>query len=484
MKVVIRSDGSSAIGLGHVMRSLALAQALRDGDDDVTLVTAGNLGAVFAQWEREGATVRSLDAEIGSSEDASLTTGIAQQVGAAWLVVDGYAFDHAYRSALGQEPRLLLLDDHGAARLRATLIVNGNFFARAAMYPSVGASLLLGPRYAMLRREFRDAVRPERDGPIVLSLGGADPEQRTAPLLEALSARGLRGRVVIGPHQRARAGLRTLATSLGWEPVEAPSSMATLLASAEMAIVGSGTTTLECAALGVPMVAVPIAANQAPVAAALEELGLAAVGDGDNPEGVAEAAAALAADAPRRTAMADAGPHLVDGRGALRVASSMREALLSLRPATRADARLLHDWRNDLVTRASSFTTAPVPWEDHVAWLDRALAPSSDTRLLVGELDGSPVGVVRLQRAGVSATISVTVAPEARSRGLAAPIIRAAMRAARDLDLERVEAYIRPENIASRRAFSAAGFIDATHRAGGDDLPEAVLMVASTLRPR
>jgi RimJ/RimL family protein N-acetyltransferase len=229
------------------------------------------------------------------------------------------------------------------------------------------------------------------------------------------------------------------------------------------------------------MVAVRIADNQIPVARALHELALAVIADGDKPEQVAEAAAALAADGARRTAMAKAGPRLIDGHGALRVASAMREALLTVRSATQDDARLLHAWRNDPMTRAASFASDEVPWGRHLAWLDHALA-APGTGLLVGELERRPVGVVRLERDGNAATLSITVAPEARSRGLAAPLIRAGLGAAADLGVDRVDAFIRPENVASRRAFADAGFKDAPHRGG--DAPDAVRMVAPAHRPR
>jgi UDP-2,4-diacetamido-2,4,6-trideoxy-beta-L-altropyranose hydrolase len=484
LRAVIRADASSAIGIGHLMRSFALAEALRDGNDEVTLVTAAAPDTLVARWERAGAVVRRITSQIGSAEDARESIGIAREVGATWVTLDGYAFDAAYRSAVGSDVRQLLVDDHGASRLRANLVVNGNLFASDAMYPSFQGRLLAGPRYALLRREFREPTTGASDGGIVLSLGGADPEQRTAPLLEALGAHGMRGRVVIGPSQRSPAALRARAEAHGWEAIDAPDDMSTLLGSAKMAIVGSGTTTLECAALGVPMVAVRIAENQARVAAALEEFGLAIVVDGADPEGAALAAARLAADAARRAAMAGSGPRVIDGRGALRVASAMREAILALRPATRDDARLLLDWRNDPETRAGSFATEPVAWDDHVAWLDRIIA-SADARLLLAELEGSPIGVVRFERRGHAATISLTVAPAARSRGLATPLIRAAMEAAADLAVERIEAYVRRGNVPSRRAFAAADFTEAARTPGGPEVrPDAVLMVASPVRRR
>ncbi|MDQ3689150.1 MAG: UDP-2,4-diacetamido-2,4,6-trideoxy-beta-L-altropyranose hydrolase [Chloroflexota bacterium] len=466
MRVLFRADASTASGIGHLMRSLALAQALRDVDDEVTLLTAVDLGSLADQWEAEGATVRLIDVEIGSADDAVQTGRMSRELRASWLVLDGYAFDEVYRSALDPGARLLLIDDHGGASLRADLIVNGNLYGGEAMYPQVEGRLLTGPRYAILRREFRAHVTDTRRAGVLLSLGGADPRERTAPLLAALTERGLRGQVVIGPRHPSPDNVRTIAVSAGWEPLDMPDRMAPLLATAAIAIVGSGTTTLECAALGVPMVAVRIADNQMRVASALDKLGLAVVVDAEDVQRAALAAAELAADHARRSAMAEAGPRIVDGQGASRVAGAMRGAMLTVRHATRNDAGSLYEWRNDPTTRASSFSAGEVPWDGHLAWLGHALSDAG-TRLLVGELDGAPVGSVRLERKDETATISITVAPEARSRGLAEPLIRAGLSAAEELGVERVYAFIRPENEVSRRAFSAAGFIAAPWEAQG-----------------
>lgn len=482
MRVVVRADASSVVGIGHLMRCLALTQALRDGDDEVVLLTSADPGPLAQGWSREGATIRHVNAEAGSTADAALTAEVVRELAAAWLVLDGYAFGAKYRSELESGAHHVIIDDHGAAGLRADLVVNGNLYGHDGLYPDVRGRLLTGPRYAMLRRDFRSTPRRGGEG-TVLSLGGADRDARTAMLVEALTKRGIRGRVVIGPRYRSPQAVRAKAIESGWEVVDAPEEMARLLGSAEMAVVGAGTTALECVALGVPMVAVLMADNQAAVSTALDDLGLAAVADGADPEHVSDLAAALASDPTRRAAMTNIGPRLVDGRGALRVAGAMREVLMTLRPATRKDARLLFAWRNDPGTRAASFSTEKVPWERHVAWLDRVIG-SPDTIHRIAMLDGREVGVLRLERRGRAATISINVAPDSRSRGLAAPLIRAGLAAASWVGIRQLDALIRSENIASRRAFGAAGFVDSPPREEYPIPAGAVHMIASVQRRR
>jgi len=130
---------------------------------------------------------------------------------------------------------------------------------------------------------------------------------------------------------------------------------------------------------------------------------------------------------------------------------------LRLRPATSDDAAELLRWRNDAQTRAMSVARGPVEPSQHAAWLAAALR-SADRRLYVAE-DGGPVGQIRLDRCGPGAfEVSVTVAPEARGRGLAATMLRAAEETALALGASLLTAWIRLENEASTRAFKRAGY--------------------------
>ncbi|MEQ9500370.1 MAG: GNAT family N-acetyltransferase [Deltaproteobacteria bacterium] len=125
---------------------------------------------------------------------------------------------------------------------------------------------------------------------------------------------------------------------------------------------------------------------------------------------------------------------------------------VTLRPATEDDAKRLFDWTNDPTARGVSFNADPIPWDTHVAWLEKKLADRA-CRLFIAEVDGAPVGQVRLDAADDRATISVSIAKAHRGRGLGVAAIRAATAHA-----EVIDAFILADNAASVRAFERAGF--------------------------
>ena len=121
---------------------------------------------------------------------------------------------------------------------------------------------------------------------------------------------------------------------------------------------------------------------------------------------------------------------------------------------------MLLDWANDPVTRAASRRHELIAAAGHRRWLERRLATPNDDRIWIGESAGTPIGVVRFERRGHDAVeVSITVAPEARGRGLGRPLLEAGVAAAREaFGPVTILADILPGNEASRRLFAGAGF--------------------------
>lgn len=138
-----------------------------------------------------------------------------------------------------------------------------------------------------------------------------------------------------------------------------------------------------------------------------------------------------------------------------------------LRRAGQVDADLLLAWRNDPVTRASSFQSGVVEADAHAQWLAAKIA-SPGTEIWIAEVEGRPAGQVRFdicEEPGV-AIVDITVAPEFRGRGLGKMFLASAI-ARQGLAIDRLRALVKPDNEASAATFRAAGFSEraATERA-------------------
>ncbi|HEX7117799.1 MAG TPA: GNAT family N-acetyltransferase [Longimicrobiales bacterium] len=102
---------------------------------------------------------------------------------------------------------------------------------------------------------------------------------------------------------------------------------------------------------------------------------------------------------------------------------------IAVRKARAEDAYALWLWANDADTRAASFGRPPIAWEDHVRWLGERLR-RSDHLILVAESEtGQPLGTVRFDTGDDwrIARLSYALAPEARGRGRARPMLSAGL---------------------------------------------------------
>jgi UDP-2,4-diacetamido-2,4,6-trideoxy-beta-L-altropyranose hydrolase len=493
LRVAIRADAAPRIGIGHFVRCLTLADRLTRAGAQVRFICREVSGSFAADVQHRGHELVVLPACTGGSgrvaatdpphaawldcdwEQDALATRAA--LGAAawdWMVVDHYALDARWEAKVHEgAARILVIDDLADRAHVCDVLLDQNLHpCPAQRYASRVAQqcrLLLGPRFALLRPEFaaaRSRCAPrERLRNILVFFGGADLDNLTQIALDALAlgqASDLSVTVVAGSlNPRWEELQRQCAAMPNVTFHRETDAMAELMAKADLAIGAAGTTSWERCCLGLPTIVVSVADNQSEVA-----------------RGLARARAALRLERQQFTAarlakllarlrlrpqllhwMSERAARLVDGRGAERVGIAMLERTLAVRAATIEDAELAWRWRNSAEVRRASFDTSEIPLQAHLAWWRETLQ-SPQRRLLVGEVDGTPLGIVRFDLLANVARLSIYLDPELTGVGIGPQLLTAAARwlfAARP-DIPRIEAQVRAENRASRRAFARAGF--------------------------
>jgi len=335
-------DASPEIGTGHVMRCLALAQAWQASQGPVLFALAAVPPALEARLRAEEVEVAPVPASPGSAEDAQATAELALQRGARWTVVDGQHFGSWYQQQIKEAGLLALaIDDDGhAQRYVADIVLNQNLHAHEAMYPHRAPStrLLLGSTYVLLRREFWPWRGWTRQHPpvarrVLVTLGGADPDNMTLMVIQALSQ--LKGAdldltAVVGGGNPNYERLRSAAAQ-AQPPVRLlcnVANMPELMAQAEVAVSSGGTTVWEMALMGLPAVVGIIAPVEELLASGLRQHGLywhAGWLREMAPARLAEMLALLIRDQEARQAMSRLGQRLIDGLGASRVVQAMTE---------------------------------------------------------------------------------------------------------------------------------------------------------------
>jgi len=110
-------------------------------------------------------------------------------------------------------------------------------------------------------------------------------------------------------------------------------------------------------------------------------------------------------------------------------AARVSAAAVKLRPAAMVDCQRIWVWRNDPETRAASFDTAEIPWDEHQRWFSASLE-RPDRRIYLITVEDRPQGVARLDVVGSEAAVSIHLAPEARGRGIGTAVLQELARSA------------------------------------------------------
>ena len=180
MRVAIRVDAALHIGSGHVMRCLALANALKMGGANVSFICrpfAGHLGEhISAEGHRLNflspatQTITPPDPTqtpphttwLGESWETDLAQTQAMLKGKTldWLIVDHYSLDIRWESAMRDfTDNIMVVDDLADRRHDCDLLLNQNLHdVKDSKYDrliSPECVRLLGLKYALLRPEFK-----------------------------------------------------------------------------------------------------------------------------------------------------------------------------------------------------------------------------------------------------------------------------------------------------------------------------------------
>lgn len=478
MNLLIRADASVAIGTGHVMRCLALAQAWQDVGGKVTFAMAESTPAIEVRLAAESCELFPIRSEPGSTEDAGEMVAFARERRAHWVVVDGYCFTAKYQEALRDAGfKILFLDDYGhAEHYYADVVLNQNVHANETLYKSREhyTRLLLGPAYCLLRREFavwrswERKIAPEVHK-VLVTMGGSDAANLSARVIEAIERvrlESLTATLVVGGSSPHFESLQKAAAKANGEirVLRDVSNLAELMSQSDVAISAAGSTCWELCLLGLPSLLIDVAPNQTAVAREMHAKGCAIhVGNSDvSAQQIAEQLGRLLDSQALRESLSQHARGLVDGKGAERVASALRGAEgLRLRRAKSDDSRLLWEWANDAEVRAASFSSDPISWETHTPWLENKLGQKGCVIFLAEDEACQPCGQIRFEsRPDGDWEIDVSVAKPKRGQGLAARLIETGVRMMRTEKHgnARFHAFVKPGNQASVRAFEGAGF--------------------------
>ncbi len=282
--ILIRADGNSSIGVGHVMRCLSIADALKRKDKEVAFVTADD--SMKSIIEDRGFSSVALNSDYKNLEtDFNNEQFIKLSNKSDFILVDSYFVNEEYFANLYKDTlnkKIVYMDDLCEKAYPVDVVINYNVYANrdkyVALYESknYNTDFILGPQFTPLRREFSEVNRigiKEKISDVLIMTGGADIHHTSLELLKTLkeyrikqSINGLddiRFHFVVGAmSQDYNDILNELSGTQNIIVHKDVKDMLSLMCSCDIAVSAAGSTLYELCACGVPTITYVLADNQ------------------------------------------------------------------------------------------------------------------------------------------------------------------------------------------------------------------------------
>lgn len=290
MNFIFRTDSSSEIGHGHLMRCLVLAKELKQHGSAIHFICRDHSGSAHRLVEEAGHLLHLLPGKrivakssmhrdwLGrtQAEDAQDCDRIIEDLPSRQVVVDHYGLDIEWESRIACDS-MTVIDDLADRPHRCNRLVDQSLVHSKQDYETLVAGNFdfWGGANIILRDEFRKTAdwQDTRSGALMICMGGADPRHVTIRIVKALLD-GL-GRtpgqqlvkkidVVIGQAFDRGEELEhcVAGSNLGVVLHQGHPNISALMTRSDLCILSCGTMILEACALGVPSIGVVLAENQ------------------------------------------------------------------------------------------------------------------------------------------------------------------------------------------------------------------------------
>jgi UDP-2,4-diacetamido-2,4,6-trideoxy-beta-L-altropyranose hydrolase len=278
MRIAFRLDADAGIGMGHAARCAALARALVEKGGECVYFCRSNPETVaFAQ---EACLALCPVPKLSLMDESAWLCENLKGFDA--LVLDSYALSDEYIHAMNAPGRVVCcVDDNALYTYGCDIVLNGNLHARELTYRfgEKKPLLMLGGRYTLLRRAFRDAAPievKERGERIFLCMGGSDLRDFTPRALAALQdIPGVHIVVILGAMTACDRRVRALAKANVRVEKNLPDfAVAERMRECDVAVTSGGGIVYESATVGLPSVIVSQAENQDRICAYMAKKGL------------------------------------------------------------------------------------------------------------------------------------------------------------------------------------------------------------------
>ena len=372
MTIIIRTDSSSVIGTGHIMRDLVLSGQFSEAK--IIFAVQDLPGNINHKIKEKDYTLETL-----ASNHIETFIPIVERHHPDMIVIDHYGIDERYEKQLkGKYPniKLMVLDDT-YKKHHCDILLNHNIYADKRRYKNLipkHCELQCGKEFTLLRDEFKEEKTknyPKNNKfTFFIAMGGADHSNINIDILELLEMfEDIEVHLVTTAANAHLKMLKAYAESQPGIHLHINSNkIAQLMRQSNFAIVTPSVTANEVLFMELPFIAIMTADNQREMYAYLRERNYVILNKFDK---------------NRLKKYIQRAIQKVD--------------LINFIDLSLDEKQMVLEWRNDDSIRKWMFTQAPISLESHLSYID-ALPTKEDTKYFLVRENRIYIGVINFMK--------------------------------------------------------------------------------------
>lgn len=459
--IFIRTDGSSEIGLGHLVRCLALAHMLKD-NFAITFFCKEIPDSMFMEIEKSGFEV------IRIPEESKFHSSIKSN---SLVILDGYHFNLEYQKKVKSSgAKLVCIDDLHDNEFITDLVINHAPGIVPQDYKAKPyTQFALGLEYALLRPAFllqaqkqRKIVKAEI---VMICFGGSDFKNLTQSILQVVLEYPQFKKIIVvtGPSYSSSYGFKQLVNSdprIDHQSCLNEQQMLDAMLKAELVIVPASGILFEALAAGCLVISGCYVNNQKLLHENFRNDGLFVDASDFSAEKIGEAISQVSLSLNK--------PGFIDGKTAIRISKLFnqlnKEFLVKLRDANDLDIDLTFNWATNPEIRRFSFQQHLIKNSEHNNWFLKKLMDTNCFYLIV-EYIGTAVGSIRFDIVDSEARISYLLDTLYHGQGLGQIILKKGIEWLLNENIHElntikvVSGEVMKSNFPSIKAFERLGFV-------------------------
>lgn len=247
-KILFRADASAEIGYGHFVRTLALADMLKDDFECVFYTQTPS------EYQRKECEKVCKLVELPADETRFQLFYDGLQ-GDEIVVLDNYFYTTDYQKSIKEKGcKLVCIDDMHDKHYVADAIVNHGMVEPSQFDCEYYTRLCLGKEWSLLRKPFLVPIKQKkREHQIVICFGGADPYRLTDKVVSLLLELRVSYRIVVVLGDKAQLNENNRENALILKKLSAQ-QMADLFESSEIGIMPSSSVKREAVSRGLKVI--------------------------------------------------------------------------------------------------------------------------------------------------------------------------------------------------------------------------------------